>query len=458
MSRSGVVDQYKKIVLPGGAKVVTEEIPHVRSCTVGLWLNAGSRWESPKANGVSHFIEHLVFKGTKSRTAKKIAEEIDGVGGYLNAVTTKDYTCYYAKVPDKYVGLAIDIICDIVCRPLLEEGDIEKEKSVIAEEIAMYEDSPEEIVHDLLASTAWGRCALGLPTLGSLKTLKDFGRDSIVKYMSEHYVSESTVVSAAGNIRHENVVEEIIKRLDLSDMPMKSFVTPKWKPGAQAFRSKAIEQAHVCIGYEAFGRHHPDRFGLYILDVAVGGGLSSRLFQKLREDRGLVYSTYSYTALYDDTGAFTLYAGTAVENVSLVSDLIFGELHDICNHGLKWEEYNRGKEQLKNALALNLETTNSRMSRLGRLELAGEPLYTPDEISKLIDNVTYDDVSRIAVQILGQKPPVVAVVGPRKTKSFLIRRELNDTRPREETGSTQDSHRRFAWGAEPNDSPPSRKP
>jgi len=194
------------------------------------------------------------------------------------------------------------------------------------------------------------------------------------------------------------------------------------------------------------------------LDVAVGGGLSSRLFQKLREDRGLVYSTYSYTALYDDTGAFTLYAGTAVENVSLVSDLIFGELHDICNHGLKWEEYNRGKEQLKNALALNLETTNSRMSRLGRLELAGEPLYTPDEISKLIDNVTYDDVSRIAVQILGQKPPVVAVVGPRKTKSFLIRRELNDTRPREETGSTQDSHRRFAWGAEPNDSPTSRKP
>lgn len=453
MSRSGAVNQYERIVLPGGAKVVTEEIPHVRSCTVGLWLNAGSRWESPEVNGISHFIEHLVFKGTTSRTARKIAEEIDGVGGYLNAVTTRDYTCYYAKVPDKYMGLAIDIICDIVCRPLLEESDIAKEKGVIAEEIAMYEDSPEEVVHDLLASAAWGPCALGLPTLGSLKTLENLGRDDIVKYMSWHYVGEGAVISAAGNIKHEDVVEEVNKRLDLSKIQMKAFFSPKWKPGAQAFRSKAIEQAHLCIGYEAFGRRHPDKFGLYILDVALGGGLSSRLFQKLREDRGLVYSTYSYTALYEDTGAFVVYAGTGVENVSLVRDLIMEELYDICNNGLKWEEYDRGKEQLKNALALNLETTNSRMSRLGRLELAGEPLYTPDEISKIIDNVTYDDVRRIAGRLLGQESPVIAVAGPRKTRSFFIRREPNDARPTEKTRNTSDINRRLAGGATPNDSP-----
>jgi len=451
------VDQYKRIVLPSGAKIVTEEIPHVRSCTVGLWLNAGSRWEDPGINGISHFIEHLVFKGTTSRTARKIAEEIDGVGGYLNAVTTRDYTCYYAKVPDKYMGLAIDIICDIVCRPLLEESAIEKEKGVIAEEIAMYEDSPEEVVHDLLASTAWGPCALGLPTLGSLKILRNLGREDIVKYMSEHYVGEGAVISAAGNIKHERVVEEVNRRLDLSRIQMKSPVTPKWKPGAHAFRSKAIEQAHLCIGYEAFNRRHPDRFGLYILDVALGGGLSSRLFQKLREDRGLVYSTYSYTALYEDTGAFVVYAGTGVENISLVKDLVMEELYDICNNGLKREEYNRGKEQLKNTLALNLETSNSRMSRLGRLELADEPLYTPDEVSRLIDNVTYDDVRRIAGRLLGQGSPVIAVAGPRKTGSFLIRRELNDARPTEKTANASDSNRRFARRTTLNDSPTSRK-
>ncbi len=447
------MDQYKRIVLPGGARVVTEEIPHVRSCTVGLWLNAGSRCESPEINGVSHFLEHLVFKGTTSRTARNIAEEIDGVGGYLNAVTTRDHTCYYAKVPDRYVELAIDIICDIVCRPLLEERDIAKEKGVIAEEIAMYEDSPEEVVHDLLAFTAWGPCALGLPTLGSLKTLKNLERDGIIRYMSQHYASEGAVISAAGNIRHEEVVEKVNERLDLSMTPMKSSSTPKWKPGAQAFRSKRIEQAHLCIGYEAFSRRDPDRFGLYILDVAIGGGLSSRLFQKLREDRGLVYSTYSYTALYEDTGAFVVYAGTGAENISLVNDLILRELDSICNQGLKREEYNRGKEQLKNALALNLETTNSRMSRLGRLELAGEPLSTPDEISKIIDNVTYDDVARIAYRLLGQQSPVIAITGPRKTRSFFIRRELNDTRLARETADTSNSYRRFALGVAFNNYP-----
>ena len=457
MSRSDAVDQYKRIVLPCGVRVVTEEIRHVRSCTAGLWLNAGSRCESPEINGVSHFLEHLVFKGTTSRTARGIAEEIDGVGGYLNAVTTRDHTCYYAKVPDRYVELAIDIICDIISRPLLEERDIAKEKGVIAEEIAMYEDSPEEVVHDLLASTAWGSQALGLPTLGSLKTLKNLERDVIIQYMSRHYVSEGAVISTAGNIRHEEVVERVCRQLDLSTSPIESSTTPKWKSGAQAFRHKKIEQAHLCIGYEAFSRRDPDRFALYILDVVIGGGLSSRLFQKLREDRGLVYSTYSYTALYEDTGGFVVYAGTGAENVSPVNDLILRELDSICNQGLEQEEYNRGKEQLKNALALNLETTNSRMSRLGRLELAGEPLSTPDEISTIIDNVTYEDVMRIAHRLLDHKSPVTVITGPRKTRSFFVRRELNDTRPTEKTADTADSHRGLAQGVAPNHSPASRK-
>jgi predicted Zn-dependent peptidase len=392
-----------------------------------------------------------------NRTAKQIAEEIDDVGGHLNAVTARDYTCYFAKVPDKHVRFAIDIICDIVCRPMLRESDIEKEKGVIAEEISMYEDSPEEIVHDLLASTAWGHNSLGLPILGSDKTMGNLTRNDIVTYMSGNYLLEGTVISVAGNIKHDEVVEEVSKHLNLSKIPMTSCTTPAWKPGTFAFRSKSIEQAHLCIGYESFGRRHPDRFGLYILDVAVGGGLSSRLFQKLREDQGLVYSTYSYAALYEDTGAFVVYAGTSVENIQLVKDLILEELGDICSNGLKWEEYNRGKEQLKNGLALNLETTNSRMSRLGRLELAGEPLRTPDEAGKIIDNVTYDDVSRIAGELLSRELPVIAVAGPRKTRSFLVRREQYYAEPREETADTSGSYRGFTRRATLNDSPITRE-
>lgn len=416
------MEPYKKIVLPSGARVVTEEIPHVRSCTVGLWLNAGSCREKPETNGISHFIEHLVFKGTETRTARQIAEEIDRVGGHLNAVTGRDHTCFYAKVPDKHVGLAVDIICDIVCHPLLRESDIEKEKGVIAEEIAMYEDSPEEVVHDLLASTAWGSCGFGLPVLGSLKTLRNFTREDVVDYISGHYVQEGAVIAIAGNIRHEEVVETVSKHLDLARTPTKSPVTAKWKPNGQAFRSKAIEQAHLAIGYEAVDKHHPDRFGLYILDVAIGAGLSSRLFQKLREDLGLVYSTYTYTALFEGTGAFVIYAGTSVEKAGLVRDLILREVDDICNNGLEWEEYSLGKEQLKNALAINLETTNSRMSRLGMMELTGGPLWTPDQVSGIIDNVTYDDVNRIARELFSSDSPVMVVAGPRKTRSFLVRR------------------------------------
>ncbi len=428
--------------------MVTEELPHVRSCSVGLWIGAGSRREDPRENGVSHFIEHLVFKGTEQRTARRIAEEMDDIGGQLNAFTGRDHTCFYAKVLDRHVDVAMDILCDLVCRPLLAPGDIEKERGVIAEEIGMYEDSPEEVVNDEVARAAWGPDSLGLPVLGTLETLRDLTRETIVGYMSRYYTSGNVVVAAAGSLKHDSIVEQVERRLSLHDGAPASLVgVPRWNPGARAFRSRNIEQAHICVAVEGFSRSHPLRFALYVLDTVIGGGMSSRLFQKLREDRGLVYSTYSYAASYEDTGMFAVYAATGPDNVQVVTELILEELADVASRGIRQEELDRGKEQLKSGLVLGLETTSSRMSRLGRLELFREPLHTPDEVFAMIDDVTVDDAREVAGDLLGGSAPVVAVVGPRKTKSAVGGGKPYGLRNRREARVAQGSHRGTPGGA-----------
>ncbi|MEW6227611.1 MAG: pitrilysin family protein [Bacillota bacterium] len=443
---------YERTVLPGGVRVVTEEISHVRSCSVGLWFNAGSRRELPEENGASHFIEHLVFKGTERRTARQIAEEMDDVGGQLNAFTGRDHTCFYAKVLDEHVSIAIDVLCDLVSRPLLAADDVEKERSVIAEEIGMYEDSPEEVAHDELARAAWGPSSLGLPILGTQKTLKRLTRDAIVAFMSSHYTAGNLVVAAAGSLKHARIVEEVESRLALPSAATDPPDTPRWRPATHVFRPKNTEQAHICVGVEGYSRNHPSRFALYVLDAVIGGGMSSRLFQKLREDRGLVYSTYTYAASYEDVGAFVVYAATSPDNVRVVQDLILDELAEVASSGIREEELDRGKEQLKSGLVLNLETTNSRMSRLGRLELFCEPLYTPDEVFKMIDDVTLDDVRRVAAELLGKVAPVIAAVGPRRTKSAFGGRKPYGPGDRPETGVAPSCHRGTQRGAALGDS------
>lgn len=429
-------------------RVVTEEIPDVRSCSIGIWVRAGSRWEHPAENGVSHFIEHLVFKGTTRRTARQIAEEMDDVGGQLNAFTGKDHTCFYAKVLDRHVDLAVDILCDLVCRPLLAPEDVEKERGVVAEEIGMYEDSPEDLVHDEIAAAGWGNRSLGLPVLGTQKTLGSLTRDVVARYMHDHYTCDNVVVAAAGHVSHERILEALDRHLELPPSgTVHDEVRPSWTPGVRVFRQKNIEQVHLCLGVEAYNRKHPKRFALYLLDIAVGGGMSSRLFQNLREDRGLVYSTYSYVASFDDVGAFILYAATNPDRAEVVEDLIREELERVASCGISEEELARGKEQLKSGLVLNLETTSSRMSRLGRLELFHEPLETPDEVFGKIDAVTGDDVRRVAAELLSGAKPVAAAVGPRKTRSSFVRRECHGREDRREAAVAPGCHRGAARGA-----------
>ncbi len=444
--------RYERTVLPNGVRVVTEQTPNVRSCSVGLWFRTGSRRESPENNGVSHFIEHLVFKGTERRTARRIAEDMDDVGGQLNAFTGKDHTCFYAKVLDEHIGTAIDILCDLVSRPLLSSEDVEKERGVIAEEIGMYEDSPEDVVHDELARAAWGPASLGLPVLGTQKTLASFTRDSILTYMSSHYTSENLVVAAAGSLDHARVVEEVERHLVLPSLATRPVETPRWRSGSVVFRAKGTEQAHVCVGVEGYERTHPSRFALYVLDAVVGGGMSSRLFQKLREDRGLVYSTYTYAASYEDTGAFVAYAATSPDNVGTVQDLVLQELEEVAAGGVSEEELNRGREQLKSGLVLNLETTSSRMSRLGRLELFREPLHTPDEVIKMIDEVAVDEACRVAGELLARAEPVIAAVGPRRTKLALGGRKPYGPGHNREAGVASGRHRGTPDGAVHRDS------
>ncbi|MGE5573223.1 MAG: M16 family metallopeptidase [Bacteroidota bacterium] len=444
---------YRRTILPCGVRVVTEDIPHVRSCSIGIWVNAGSRWETPEENGVSHFIEHLVFKGTARRSARQIAEEMDGVGGQLNAFTGKDHTCFYAKVLDEHVDLAMDILCDLVCHPLLAPEDVEKERGVVAEEIGMYEDSPEEVVHDEFARAAWGGRSVGLPVLGTQKTLRNLTRDTIVRYMRDNYTCDNVVVAAAGHVSHERIVEAVENHLVLPISARPAGARPSWRAGVRAFRQRNTEQVHLCLGVEGYDRKHPHRFALYLLDITIGGGMSSRLFQKLREDRGLVYSTYSYAASFEDVGALIVYAATSPDRVHEVEQLVREELEEAARHGVSDEELRRSREQLKSSLVLNLETTNSRMSRLGRLELFGEPLETPDQVFRKIDGVTGDDVRKVAAELLGRAEPVTVAVGPRKAKSSFIRRERDGRRDRREAAVAPGCHRGAAHGTPRGHSP-----
>ncbi|HHV62319.1 MAG TPA: insulinase family protein [Firmicutes bacterium] len=404
---------YQRTQFDNGVRIVTEYIPYVRSVSIGLWIKSGSRNEPRNMNGASHFIEHMLFKGTRGRTAREIAEAIDGVGGQMNAFTTKEYTCYYARVLDTHLSFAMDILADMLLNSLFDEGEIEKEKGVVLEEIKMYEDTPDELVHDVLAQAMWDSGPLGLNTLGTSETVSRFTRDSLLHYMSSQYTPDNLIVAAAGNLKHEAVVEDAIRLFGALDRPAAPVLNrPQRTMFRASVRFKEIEQVHLCLGAKGYPRHHRDKFALLVLDAILGGGMSSRLFQGLREERGLVYSTYSYHSAYEDTGAFVVYAGMSPQNVDIVMDLILDEFSNLLNNGIKPEELERGKEQLKGGMLLGLENTSSRMSRIAKLEMFHDRYYTPGEIINIIDSVTLDDVQRVAYDILGKSDLAAAIVGP----------------------------------------------
>lgn len=403
----------QKTVLDNGMTIVTESIPYVRSVTLGFWLKVGSRHEGANQYGMSHMIEHMMFKGTGQRSAREIAETIDATGGQLNAFTDKEHTCYYGKVPDEHLVLLIDVLADMLQNSTFDACELEKEKCVILEEIRMYEDSPDDLVHEAIAERLLCPHPLGRGVLGTALSVQSFQREDLIDYLAWQYVPPSMIISAVGNISHGQVVDEIERRFrgskGVSPTPQ---VAPAPNGQGDFVKMKDIEQVHLCLGVPGLSRKDADRYVLHVLDTALGGGMSSRLFQSLREEKGLVYSTYSYHSCYEDLGLAGIYAGTSPDNAVSVMDLIKLECERVARQGLAFDELNRAKEQMKGSMLLSLESMATRMSRLAKAELYDEELLSPEEIVAKIDAVTGEDVQRLAERLFGNIPFSLALVGP----------------------------------------------
>lgn len=404
---------YKKETLPNGVRIITEEIPHVRSVSIGLWVGAGSRDERPEINGMAHFIEHMMFKGTQSRTAKQIAEELDAVGGQLNAFTSKEYTCYYAKVLDEHLDVAIDLLADMFFNSLFQPEELEKEKNVIIEEIKMYEDAPDELVHDFFASTIWHDHALGRPIIGNIDIVRSITREQMLDFYKNFYVPGSLVIAVAGSIRHEAVVAKLAPLFSdfTGPAPARHYLSPVANARILG-KQKETEQVHLCLGTPGLPLDHEKTYILHVLNSILGGGISSRLFQEIREERGLAYSVYSYHTSYRDAGLFSVYTGLSRENLDEVLELIAREIKNIKKQGASPEEVRRAKAQLKGSMFLGLENVSNRMSRLGKSELCLGRIILPEEAAEKIDRVTGEDVRKLAGELFVKENFTMAAIGP----------------------------------------------
>jgi predicted Zn-dependent peptidase len=405
--------RYHKTILEDGIRVITEEIPYFKSVSIGVWVMTGSRDEPSEENGISHFIEHLLFKGTERRTAFDIAKEIDSVGGTLNAFTGREYTCFYAKVIDKNLPLAIDLLSDIFLHPLIDPKDVEKERSVILQEIKMVEDTPDDYVHDLFNRVCWGSHPLGYPILGTRELVQSFTREKIHHYYKENYQPQRIIICAAGNLHHQEVVDRIEKAF--REMPRSSSLRERVKPrpiSATNIRKRDLEQVHFCLGTEGLQYNHSLRFSAYTLNSILGGGMSSRLFQEIRENRGLAYSVYSYLPTYTDTGLVVVYAGTSEESLREVIDLILREFKSLKKEPFKDGELETSKEQLKGNLLLSLESSENMMTRLAKNEIYFETYLPVEQILQGIDRVKEEEVRQLATELFNERLFCLTVLGP----------------------------------------------
>jgi predicted Zn-dependent peptidase len=396
-----------------GVRIVLENIPAVRSVTIGVWVLTGSRNETEENNGISHFIEHMFFKGTKTRTASDIAEAFDSIGGQVNAFTSKEYTCFYAKVLDTHKDHALEILADMFFHSAFNEEEMEREKKVVLEEIKMYEDTPDDIVHDLLAKAAYGQHPLGYPILGTDDHLKSFTPNQLREYIHTHYLPENVVISVAGNVE-----EDFIKRIEDyfgtygSAIQRPAIQEPLFLAN-QIERHKDTEQAHLCIGYKGIPIGATNVYGLIILNNVLGGSMSSRLFQEVREKRGLAYSVFSYHSSFLDNGLLTIYAGTGNEQLPLLKETIESTVNTIIKSGITDKELRNSKEQLKGSLMLSLESTNSRMSRNGKNELLLRSHKSLDDMIREIDAVTHESIRQVIENTFNQEP-CTALIAPLK--------------------------------------------
>ncbi|WP_438432497.1 M16 family metallopeptidase [Gorillibacterium sp. sgz500922] len=408
--------------LSNGLRVVLEPIPTLRSVSFGIWVKAGSRNESPEQNGITHFIEHMLFKGTDRHTAKDIADIFDGIGGNVNAFTTKEYTCYYAKVLDEHLPIAVDVLSDMFFHSRFEQEELNKERGVILEEISMYEDTPDDLVHDLIAKAAYDHHPLGYTILGTEANLKRFTPDTLRDYMKERYRVEDIVIAVAGHYP-ESILELLEEKFGSyrNTGPEAATEPPIFQSGLEFFRKKT-EQNHICLSLPGCGLNDDRLYSMILLNNALGGGMSSRLFQEIREKRGLAYSVYSYHSAHADSGMFTIYAGTAPKQTDEVLKLTFEILNEVIEQGLSPEELRRGKEQMKGSLILGLESSSSRMNRIGKNELMLGKHPSIDELLNRIEAVTLENVRELTRDLFSQ-PFAAAMVGGSDKAIQAVRRD-----------------------------------
>ena len=401
-------------VLPNGLVVITEPMSHVRSVSVGVWIRNGSRREIPAENGLAHFIEHMVFKGTERRSAEAIAREMDSIGGMLDAFTSKEQICFNAKVLDEHLPIAFDVIADLVLRPLFDSEDVKKERQVVLEEIKMDLDNPEYLLHELFTSGFWPDHPLGRPILGTPHTVKKFSREALRHRFQNWFAPDHLLVTAAGNVTHQQVLELVSRTFGhlKSSGALEDHIAPQTSAPIQIEKKRDLEQVHLCLGVPSFPISHERRFGVAVLNNLLGGGMSSRLFQNIREKRGLAYAVFSEVTPYSDAGMFTVYAGTAKETIGQVVDLTVAELRSMKESLVSEEELLRAKNHLKGSLMLSLESTSSRMSNLARQELYFGRFFSLDEILASIDAVTREEVQSLAREFFRPEQISATVLGP----------------------------------------------
>jgi predicted Zn-dependent peptidase len=409
--------------LSNGVRVITEAMPHVRSVSVGIWVGAGSRRETPEQNGITHFIEHMLFKGTTSRSAEDIARSVDALGGNLDAFTAKELVCFNTKVLDQHLSIAFDVLADLVLHPMFREEDIDKEKGVILEEIKMEADSPDYLVHEIFSSNFWKDHPLGKPILGTPQHVKRFDHAMIQGYYDSVYEPSNFVVTAAGHLTHQGLVELVKQHFE--SLGPANAAAPDPVPSTHARialrNKKSLEQVHLCLGVPSYPLPHHERYACYVLNTLLGGGMSSRLFQNIRERQGLAYAVFSELNPYRDTGCLSIYAGTSVESARKVVESITNEFRQLKQELVSDEELRRAKDHLKGSLMLGLESTASRMSNLARQEMYFGKFFTMDELLESIESVSADDVQRIARTFFDPKQIALTILG--NLQNFKIGRE-----------------------------------
>jgi predicted Zn-dependent peptidase len=387
-------------------------MPHVRSVSIGVWLARGSRHEPQEQSGIAHFVEHMLFKGTSTRSAEDIAQAIDSIGGQMDAFTAKEYASYYIKVLDEHLPLAVEVLADIVMRPAFSRDDIEREKKVVLEEIKMVEDTPDDLVHELFTENFWANHPLGRPILGTKDTVESLTADGLRRYFSSAYSAPNLIIAATGNMQHEQVRDLVLRAFEgvpLTTEPLDE-APPRVVPRI-VVRNKELEQSHVCLGTASYRQDHEDRYSSYVLNTILGGSMSSRLFQNVREKRGLAYAVFSGLSAYRDAGSMTIYAGCANDAVGELIDVVIAELRRMKDEPLPDSELRRAKDHLKGSLMLNLESTSSRMSHLARQEIYFDRQFGLDETLEGVERVSIEDIQRVARDLFANGALAATVLG-----------------------------------------------